>query len=312
MALVQRVPPAVVGIPLVNDLANIAGGIVGDYARTSANRLREYLRTGHSIWTPNRNSTLATRTPMVVRSRFSRRRRIVRRTAARRVLGRFARRNRGWRHRAMYRGARIRPRLTTNRAVLPNQAFVKMRYIDSMVEITGILHEHRIRLNSIFDPDLAGTGHQPYLHDQMATLYKEYLVVGCKWRVNIMRTDTALFRAFHIVMSDDQTAAKTGLRTEWERGRVSKVRITSDSLNDGKRNATFKGYSKPWKQMGIDAGKYMHDEDNRAVFGANPVNDAILHVISQTGDEATSIVIRYLIRLVYYVRLYSREDFAQS
>lgn len=39
---------------------------------------------------------------------------------------------------------------------------------------------YRFRTNSLFDPDHTGVGHQPMYFDQMAALYKEYVVTGAK------------------------------------------------------------------------------------------------------------------------------------
>ena len=35
-------------------------------------------------------------------------------------------------------------------------------------------------MNSLFDPDFTGTGHQPYYFDQFATIYQRYTVIGSK------------------------------------------------------------------------------------------------------------------------------------
>ena len=35
-------------------------------------------------------------------------------------------------------------------------------------------------MNSLFDPDQTGTGHQPYYFDQFAALYNRYTVLGSK------------------------------------------------------------------------------------------------------------------------------------
>lgn len=45
-----------------------------------------------------------------------------------------------------------------------------------------------MRLNSLFDPDLTGVGHQPYGYDQMAALYNVYKVT----RVQVELTFTAM------------------------------------------------------------------------------------------------------------------------
>lgn len=46
---------------------------------------------------------------------------------------------------------------------------------------TGVTHGARTyQLNSIYDPDVTGIGHQPFGHDTYQSLYKKYLVKGAK------------------------------------------------------------------------------------------------------------------------------------
>ena len=44
--------------------------------------------------------------------------------------------------------------------------------------------------NSIQDPDITGTGHQPMGHDQMALLYNKAIVIGSKITARFTNTDT--------------------------------------------------------------------------------------------------------------------------
>ncbi len=61
----------------------------------------------------------------------------------------------------------------------------KLRYVEnlSLTSTVGVLHGHVFRANSIFDPDLTGVGHQPFMHDQMAVFYEHYTVVGAKMTI---------------------------------------------------------------------------------------------------------------------------------
>lgn len=56
------------------------------------------------------------------------------------------------------------------------------RYIQSgtMVCVAGSLAIQQFRTNSMFDPDLTGTGHQPYGFDQWKTYYGTYMVKSSK------------------------------------------------------------------------------------------------------------------------------------
>lgn len=38
---------------------------------------------------------------------------------------------------------------------------------------------YRFRLNSLYDPDVTGTGHQPYQYDTLTAIYQSYIVKKC-------------------------------------------------------------------------------------------------------------------------------------
>jgi hypothetical protein len=40
--------------------------------------------------------------------------------------------------------------------------------------------------NSIFDPNLTATGHQPLSHDQWSQFYQHYLVMGSKITIKVL------------------------------------------------------------------------------------------------------------------------------
>jgi len=79
------------------------------------------------------------------------------------------------------RRSRIRT-LNPGRAGVPSKTLVNHVYCDtiSLNPGAGVGAQHIFRANSIYDPDLTGvlTGHQPFLHDQLAAQYKKYKVVS--------------------------------------------------------------------------------------------------------------------------------------
>lgn len=68
----------------------------------------------------------------------------------------------------------------------------KLTYCDTVAVApsTGAAR-HSFRLNSIYDPDFTGVGHQPAFHDRWAQLYQQYRVVSASYVVTFMphRTD---------------------------------------------------------------------------------------------------------------------------
>lgn len=65
---------------------------------------------------------------------------------------------------------------------IPVRRRARLRYVDNieLTSSTGVIASHVFRANSIYDPDLTGTGHQPMGRDQMAQFFAHYVVVGSK------------------------------------------------------------------------------------------------------------------------------------
>ncbi len=96
-------------------------------------------------------------------------------------------------YRHNYRRKRTRKRIPRKRTIVrrrryipdtpfPTRRMAKLRYVQSvqLAPTTGAAAIHSFRANSLFDPDLTGTGHQPYGFDQLMGVYNHYTVLGAK------------------------------------------------------------------------------------------------------------------------------------
>lgn len=82
------------------------------------------------------------------------------------------------------------PRVTR---MLKNRSTAHLRYVDTITIDAGsaAIASHVFRCNSLFDPDLTGTGHQFLMRDEYALLYGSYRVVSSKIKVTPVSSDTA-------------------------------------------------------------------------------------------------------------------------
>lgn len=74
------------------------------------------------------------------------------------------------------------PGLWNRGSGLPDRLVTKLRYdnVGLLTSTTGTVGKQVWRMNSIFDPDLTGGGHQPHYYDQFAVLYDHYTVIKSK------------------------------------------------------------------------------------------------------------------------------------
>lgn len=69
----------------------------------------------------------------------------------------------------------------------PRRLLMTHRYVDNitLTSTAAALATHQFSVNSMFDPNTTGVGHQPLYYDQLTPLYNHYTVIGSKITVQI-------------------------------------------------------------------------------------------------------------------------------
>jgi len=200
--------------------------------------------------------------------------------------------------------------VNVNRALqpIPQRYICKMKYADTFsINLGGASSGvYRFNLNSIYDPNRTGTGHQPYGHDTFQQLYNRYRVVKCTY-------------AIHSISSNNYTIQLAGLPSNEE---VS-LSTTSAARENPRCRYLIQGNGSPIKTlrgsvylpslMGRNKTQYMADDRFQAQFGASPQELAILNVYAGLiGDAAANDEIVCNIELVYTVECFDVHSLAQS
>lgn len=195
--------------------------------------------------------------------------------------------------------------------VVSDQTLVKLNYqqtvfIDVVNQVFGIIH---FRGNSIFDPLFAIGGTQPMGHDQWATLYRRYQVLGSSIACRMSSAEAAK-TTMEICLRPAtlETAAYSEIRQMMEQtGSSSKlVPARSTSL------LRFKRYASSAKMFAVP-GSLASDDSTIANFGANPAKEWLWSIGANTvvpDSDVTRIVCQ--IKLTYYVKLLDRISLARS
>ena len=103
---------------------------------------------------------------------------------------RFARRTSLAKTAGSYTGSLLQSMPVTG---FPEMLKVRLRY-SQFQEVTtggGGQYIQQYKINSVFDPDLTSTGHQPMYRDQLYLIYKYAVVTECKWQADISTTSTS-------------------------------------------------------------------------------------------------------------------------
>lgn len=178
----------------------------------------------------------------------------------------------------------------------------KMKYAETIT--TGLSGVLQMSLNSIFDPNSTGVGHQPYGHDTLATLYNRYRVISCSYRIIANRnTDTLQV----VAMPANEPVVYT---TAAEYKENPRTRYATQAPNAEVKPISGKVYIP--SLVGRTKAQYMADDRFQAQFGASPSEAAILNVGAFTGSDAIASNVPFNVELVYTVECFDVKNLAQS
>ncbi len=199
---------------------------------------------------------------------------------------------------------RRRPRQRQFGGATPNQLYsnafpremkVTMRYVEhlSRTPSSGFSTDYMFNLNSIFDPDLTSTGHQPYGHDQWALIYNRYRVDGAIVTVRIVGSSGG----YLTILASNSVTAITSLTIAPE----SPLSHTLPYASGGPpctRQITFDLAV----VNGVTRAVYNADDRYQAQFGTSPSENLVLHTVwsesfGGTGTAQYEVIIDYQVTM---------------
>jgi len=191
--------------------------------------------------------------------------------------------------------------------VVPLREFVKMKYVSqkSLGAAASIIDSWQYQ-SSIFDPDLTGTGHQPYLHDTWSTLFSYYRVWGMKYEIRVVNTGTAPARFAVLHVGTAQSFDTTNFDLNVERSIIKKVHFLG--VQD-RSNVTIRGYMSVPKTEGLSKTAFIGESSYEVGFGANPSKMAKLVMIADSNQVWGMQV---FVNITYYSELWGRKTQFQS
>jgi len=181
---------------------------------------------------------------------------------------------------------------------LPPKWRFPTRYVTADLVIdpqTASNADHRFRLNSLFDVDFSGGGHQPLGYDQLMTMYTKVTVIGARARITMTNTDPHLAQNLVVFPTSTGTTISSDaqLQTMIERGRARWCQLAPAGSGGCTKTLTFNWSAREWY------GKSPFDEDDFShTTATNPVEVAYLHVVGQAlnaGAENPSPLVGSLV-----------------
>lgn len=156
-------------------------------------------------------------------------------------------------------------------------------------------------LNSMFDPDVSGGGHQPMFFDQYTPIYNKYCVYACKFELTfaVGYSTNNQFYPRLVINPYVGTLAATDLQYLAEQKRA-----IQRLLIPGQKPTYVKGFVTMPKMFGITSSKLMSEDNYSAVYSASPVTFARLLISVMNNDTTASQPIVWSCRLTYYAKMF--------
>lgn len=193
---------------------------------------------------------------------------------------------------------------------------VKLKYTETKTMFSGAAgltgSLRTFRLNSLYDPNYAVGGDQPYGYDQLATLYKKYKVNGAL--LEVVFTDPDQDGMFVAVQLQTPSASDTALTNKSSAVlREQPMTVVRTIQNSGKQRAVIKQYIPLSTVSGITKLQFMADADLfSAVTTTNPVTVPRAQIAVGSNREVTNATVVCRVSITYYATLYDRITLAQS
>lgn len=192
----------------------------------------------------------------------------------------------------------------------PQRMLAKLVYFTSgqLANSLGVYQTQLMNLNSIYDPDRSGGGHQPLGHDQWAGWYNRYRVFKVDYIITMTNLDPDQAANFAIVNQN-------GVPTYTDQSVFEQAGAYAQALSPrdgGLSRVVVKGSVYLPRLNGKTPVSYKGNDDTQAVFGANPsevLTQAITVAPTLPGSEVNC---GYTIKYVYHCEFFDPVTLAIS
>lgn len=196
----------------------------------------------------------------------------------------------------------------------PDKFSTKLRYAEviSFPTSGGAFQTNTFRLNSLYDPNLSGVGHQPMYHDQLAAIYGKYRVKWARIRVrfemvSLPSTSTGSYAPTlcGVVCSPNSSLVSSTYEALLEQDN-NMVKILGDKSSGKSEVIVTQTYS-PSRDLGNGAV----DDSNSGTFGNNPSQVFYGHIFK--NDLTTNVSnVTAIVEIEYSVDVFQRNEIATS
>lgn len=189
---------------------------------------------------------------------------------------------------------------------VPAQMKVCLKYNahHSLTSGAGTASSQLFKLNSVFDPDQTGTGHQPMARDQWALLYTHYRVDKCTVKITAICPSGGGFLTV-FPSTDNSSITDPVVAAE------SRSSTTIGVQEGGGPRTMFKSFDL-CDVFGATRSTINADDLYRSVLSADPQSVGYIRISWVDEAVATGTVVNFSTEITYYTTLFSPLQQASS
>lgn len=210
---------------------------------------------------------------------------------------------------AKYRRAAPKQRTTVTMGTgFPKRLTFTHKYADTTAvsSTAGAINKYIWSTNSLFDPNVTSTGHQPAYFDQLVALYDHYIVIGSRIKFTVTPY-TASATGFWIgafIDDDAVTAGVTGISSLAEQTTGTVVQVAPNA------NQTY-NMELSWSAKKAFGGSILANNKITGTAAASPTEQQSF-VFAVQGFTSTDVTVQVKAEVEYIAVWNELKDVAQS
>lgn len=209
-----------------------------------------------------------------------------------------------------------RPHVPMNRSLgIKNSIFKRsatgmFRYVDKVTLVSGVAAQvHSFRMNSMFDPDFTGVGHQPLFRDTLSTIFSRFQVNWVEYKFTSLHDNTVAFKwgLFSTQDTGYNPAAQVFETTLEKRGMILWRTCTPNTPNN-----SISGKIACHAIAAVSKKEYDNERGYSGAVGNNPTIPVFTSIIMQAIDNVSACTQDFVVELNMNCTYYEPFVIAQS
>lgn len=192
---------------------------------------------------------------------------------------------------------------------IPDRMLLKLPYYEAIKWSGNTSAYYDWNLNSIYDPNRSGVGHQPLGFDQWGKFYNRYRVYGVTVRFSATNLADVPVRVG--IIADNLASGVTYLS---DQSKFEQPHMKSFILGNaqGMNTRTFKTFFSCAKIQGSPKSRYNSDNQFQATWFTNPNEIIAGHIVGASLDGTTALNVLWDVHMIYHIEAFDRLELGLS